>query len=305
MVAASLISALFLAYGALLRVWPVAIVGQILLVLSLYHFFLPPQSEVYPWAWWAAAMPVLVTFLSARAMHQWLRLFPEILGEKRATLSFIAYVYKLVALAGVIRWTFGIVSAEAQMAAFFFLGTFLLATNVRHPDTFGARSSLFLSALGVYLCLGHDTVTATGLNLFAVLLFVAQTPLLDPARALPLSRFENWVMTLAAVWTGWFFVSAWSWPHAGVFHSHVSLAWAVYAFFLFVLGLCSGQAKLRWCGLVVLFAAIVRVLFVDLWGLPSGVRVLTVFLLAIITLGIGLSLVWRNVPPPENSAKNL
>ena len=305
MVAASLISAVFLAYGALFRVWPVAIVGQILLVLSLYHFFFPPQSEVYPWTWWAAATPVLVTFLTARAAHQWIHLFPEIPEQRRATINYVAYAYKLIALAGVVRWTFGVVPATGDMAAFLFFGTLLLAASVRHPSTFGARCSLLLSALGIYLCLDHAASLVTSLNAFAVLLFVAQTPLLDPVRALPLTRFESWVMTLAAVLTGWFFWSAWAWPQSTGARTHLSLAWAIYAFFLFVLGLGSGQGKLRWCGLVVLLAAMLRVLFVDLWSLPGGVRVLTVFLLAIITLGIGLSLIWRNSSLAEHPPKNL
>lgn len=305
MVAASLISALFLAYGALLRVWPVAIVGQILLVLSLYHFFFPPQSEVYPWAWWAAATPVLVTFFSARAAHEWIRLFPELAEEKRIAVNCVAYVSKLVALAGVIRWSFGIIPANENLAAFLFLGTFLLAANVRRPDTFGMRCSLLLSALGMYLCLGPHTAIATWLNGFAVLLFVLQTPLLAPLGRLSLTRFESWVMTLAAVVTGWYFVSVWAWPHAAGVHSRVSLAWAVYAFFLFVLGLCSGQGKLRWCGLVVLVGTMFRVLCLDLWALPGGVRVLTVFLLGIITVGIGLCLIWRDTSVSENPPKIL
>jgi hypothetical protein len=305
MVAASLLSTVFLVYGALLRVWSLAVVGQILLALSLYHFFFPPQGDVYPWTRWAAAMPVLVTFFTARAAHEWLRLFPEIAAEKRAASNYLAYAYKLIALAGVIRWIFGVIPAADQVAAFLLFGTFLLAATVRRPDTFGVRCSLLLGAIGMYLCLGHDTTIMTRLNGFAVLLFVAQTPLLDPVRAALVSAFESWVMSLAAVFTGWFFVSAWAWPPAHAGHSHLSLAWAAYAFFLFVLGLCSGQGRLRWCGLAVLFTAMLRVLFVDLWGLPSGVRVLTVFLLAIITLGIGLSLVWRNTSLPENSPKNL
>jgi len=75
--------------------------------------------------------------------------------------------------------------------------------------------------------------------------------------------------------------------------------------FLFLLGLFTTQSRLRWCGLVVLFAAMLRVLCVDLWTLSAGLRVLTLFLLAIITLGIVLSLILRAVSSPENSPKNL
>jgi hypothetical protein len=294
MVAASLLSLVFLVYGALARVWPVAIVGQVLLALALYHFFFPPQSEVFPWAWWAAAMPVLVTFLTARGAHQWIRLFPEMAESKRAAVDVIAYLYKLVALAGVARWIFGVVPEAGQLAAFLFLGTFLLAANIRRPDSFGARCSLLLSAIGMYLCLTHQVVISTWLNGFAVLLFVAQTPLLGRDGPTRFLRLESIVLILAAATTAWFFVSVWAWPHGTVLRGHLTLAWALCALLLFILGLFSGERALRWCGLVILFSAILRVLLVDLWDLSGGFRVLTFFMIALITLGIGLGLLWRD-----------
>jgi hypothetical protein len=228
-------------------------------------------------------------------------------ASKREAVSFIAYTYKLVALAGVIRWVFGVVPETGQVAGFLFLGTFLLAANMRRPDTFGARCSLLLSALGMALCLDHTAGIATWLNAFAVLLFVAQAPLLGADGPTRLTRFESWALLLAAVATGWYFASVWAWPLGPGTRGHLTLAWALCALFLFILGLFSGQRPLRWCGLVILFAAILRVLCVDLWGLTSGVRVLTFFLIAIITLGIGLSLLWRDDrgSAAQNPPKNL
>jgi hypothetical protein len=294
MVAASLLSALFLAYGALSRVWSVALAGQVLLLLSLYHFFFPPQSEVFPWAAWAAAVPVLVTFLTARAAHQWTHLFPEMSDARRNATNFIGHLYKLIALAGIGRWIFGVVPESSQMAAFLFVATFLLAQNIRRPDAFGARCSLLLSAIGMSLCFTHRVDLATSLNALAVLLLVLQAPLLGPGGPVQVRRFEGMVLLLAAAATAWYFASIWAWPHLAGTRGHLTLAWAICAFFLFLVGLFSGLRALRWCGLVILFSAILRVLCVDLWGLTSGFRVLTFFLIALISLAIGLSLVWRD-----------
>ena len=291
MMAESLIACAFLIYGVLTRVWSLAIAGQILLVLSLCHVFFPPQTDHYPWLAGHAVIPVLLTFAIGRGASHWLHLFPELSGPARSTVRFLADVYKLVALLGMIRLIFAFAPATEYIAAFFFLGTLLVAINVRQPDSFGARCGLVLSSLGVYLCVTHDAPLATALNTVAVLLFLAQLPLLVSAAPSIISHLESWTLTLAAVFTGWYFTTVLAWPHHHGTHSHLTLTWALFALFLFILGLFSGQGRLRWCGLAVLGATMLRVLSFDLWTLPVGLRVLTLFFLAIITLGIVLGLV--------------
>ncbi len=301
----SLLAILFLIYGAMTRVWPLAIAGQALLLLALYHVFFPPQTNVYSWSLIAAATPVIVTFISGRVAHRWLHLFPEYSGAKRDAASFLAYLYKLVALLGLIRLVFAFLPSSEYMAAFFFLGTLLVAFNVHHRDSFGVRCGLLLSALGMYFCMAHEAPLATTLNAFAIVLFLAQLPLLTSTRPSTIHPFESWTLTVAGVFTGWYFISVWTWPHPHGTHSHLSAAWALFAFFLFILGLFSGQGKLRWCGLAVLFATILRVLFFDLWTLPIALRVLTLFFLAIISLGIILGFVLGKTFGSENPARNL
>jgi hypothetical protein len=305
MVAESVIAALFLIYGAWFRVWPLAIAGQSLLALSLYHVFFPPDEDVYPWSPIAAAVPVIVTYLSGRAAHRWILQFPEISGDIRAAGNFIASVYKLLALLGLIRLIFALAPVSHHVAAFLILSTFLVSWNLRLPDSLGVRSGLLLGSIGLYLCATHDMRLATGLNAFAVLLFLAQVPLLISAAPLIVSRLESWTLTLAAVFTGWYFVSVWAWPHHHGTHSHLSVAWALFSLFLFIFGLLCGRRRLRWCGLVVLAFTMLRVLCVDLWSLPPGLRVLTVFLLMIISLGLILGFVLGRTRTPENPPQNL
>jgi len=302
MVGASLLSVAFLVYGALTRVWSVAAAGQILLFLSLAHFFLPPQSGVFPWSWWAAAVPVMVVYATARAAHRWLDLFTEIDESWRAPFRVIAYGYQLIALGALIRWVFGVVPESDQTAAFLFLGTFLLSSGVRHADSFGIRCSFVLSALGMWLYLDHVQAQAhamaTFFNALAMLFFLIQPALLRHEGKSLVTRFESWTLILLSVGTCWMFASAWVWtrinPH------YLTLGWAAFALFLFLFGLIVQENRVRWCGLAILFAAIVRVFFSDLWGLSTGYRVLTFFLLAIIAFSIGFILLRRDTRSPQS-----
>jgi hypothetical protein len=294
-IGASLLSVVFLIYGAFARVWPVAAMGQIFLVLALYHFFFPPDLNVFPWTWWAAAVPVMVVFATARATHEWLRLFTEIPASWRENFRLLAYGYLLVALAGLVRWVFGVVPAGDQIAAFLFLGTFLLSTNVRHPSTFGIRCSFVLSLIGMWLYLDNlqaqAHAMATFLNGLAMLLFLAQTALLRHEGKSLVTPFESWALILFSAGTSWLFVSAWVWTRLSP--GYLTLGWALDALFLFLFGLLVRERRLRWCGMAVVVAAILRVFFCDIWGLPSGYRVLTFIVLSLITLGIGYIILRR------------
>ena len=298
MIGACLLSVAFLVYGALTRVWPVAAVGQIFLALALYHFFFPPNPNVFPWTWVAAAVPVMVVFVSARAAHEWLRLFTDIPTAWRGPLRVLACGYQLLALAALIRWVFAVIPPLEQIAAFLFLGTFLLSLNVRHASPFGIRCSFVLSALGMWLFLrmldssAHDV--ATYLNGFALLLFLAQPALLRHEGNSLVARAESLALILFSVGTGLIYVSflVFGWRNPG----YLTMGWAFYALFLFLFGLVVREPRLRWCGLAVVVAAILRVLCFDMWSLSSGYRVLTFIVLALITLGIGYSILRRTSP---------
>jgi hypothetical protein len=290
LVGASVLSLLFLIYGAFTRTWPLAAAGQLFLAVALYHFFFPPYDGTpFPWTWWAAAMPVASLFATARAALTWLRLFPEIPGAWRRPLSVLAYGYLLLALAGLIRWVFAVVPAEDQMASFLFLGTLVLSSNVRHPSTFGVRCSFVLSAVGMWLYLDQlatqARALATFLNALALLGFLAQPALLRQEGRLLVTRLESWALIVFSVGTGWIFVS--SWVLTRLSPGYLTMGWALYALFLFLFGLLVWERRLRWCGLALVLAAILRVGCYDMWGLSNGYRVLTFFVLTVITLGLG------------------
>ncbi|HEV3273064.1 MAG TPA: DUF2339 domain-containing protein [Candidatus Methylacidiphilales bacterium] len=297
-VGASLLSIAFLVYGAFARVWAVAAIGQIFLALALHHFFFPPDRNVFPWAWWAAALPVVVLFSTARAAHEWLRLFTEIPDSRRKPLRLLAYGYQLLALAGLVRWVFAIVPDWDQVAVFLFLGTLVLSTSVRQSSAFGVRCSFVLSILGMWLYLdnlqAHAHAMAHWLNALAMLLFLAQTALLRHEGKSLATTLESWALIIFSVATSWIFVSAWVWTRLSP--GYLTLGWALFALFLFLFGLFVRERRLRWCGMAVILAAILRVGCCDMWSFSLGYRVLTFIALALITLAIGYILLRRADP---------
>jgi hypothetical protein len=99
------------------------------------------------------------------------------------------------------------------------------------------------------------------------------------------SQAERWALILLSAATGWLFVSAW--VITRIHANYLTMGWALYALFLFLLGLLVWEKRQRWCGLAILLAAIMRVFVWDFWGFSNGYRVLTFLVLTIITLGLG------------------
>ena len=125
-----------------------------------------------------------------------------------------------------------------------------------------------------------------------MLLFLCQPALLRREGDSLITPLETWALVLFSALTNWLFVSAWVWTR--ISPNDLTMGWALFAFFLFMFGTLVGERRLRWCGLFVLFSAIIRVFCYDFWGLSSGFRVLTFLILAMIALGVGFILLRRD-----------
>ena len=143
MVASSLLSLGYLAYGAWTRTWQFMVSGQIYLALAIWTFFNPPVgADNFPWTWWAAALPPAVVFLTGWFAHQGLPRFLTLSESARDCVSAAAYCYQALALGLAVRWIFGIVPAAEDTLAFFLLATGLLLWNMRWPSRFWRESGL-------------------------------------------------------------------------------------------------------------------------------------------------------------------
>ena len=281
MIDASLLACAFLVVGALARIWSLAWMGQVFLAVAVGHFF--QRVNVAPWA---AAVPLTAVFATGRAIHRWLHAFPGFTGARRQAFRTLAFLYQLVALVMLVDALVAVVPVADLAATFLLLGTLVLGLNARRSRAFGVRCSLVLSGLGALLILfapGHPALTL--LSTLGVLAFLAQPAILARAPKPTGTPSEAWLLILVSAVTGWIFVAGNVAARLGA--ESITAGWAVYALVLFLLGLLLHECRQRWCGLVVLLAAILRVFAVDFWGLSSGFRVLTFIVLTLITLGLG------------------
>jgi len=305
MIGASLLSVVFLIYGAFVRVWSVAAAGQVVLVLALYHFFFPPQHDIFPWTWWAAAVPVMVVFATARAAHEWLAQFSDFHEAWRRPFHLLAYGYLILALIGLVRWIFGVdvIPESEHISAFLFFGTLILSNSVRHESAFGVRCSFLLTATGMWLYFDDFATSAhamaTFLNGLAMLLLLSQPALLRHEGKSLVTRLETWILIILATATSWAFVSAWVWTR--LTPGYLTMGWALDALFLFIFGLLVREPRLRWCGMAVVAAAILRVLCYDMWSFSLGYKLLTLIVLTFITFGIGYGILRRSASESGNS----
>ena len=301
MIAASLLSVAFLVWGAFSRVWSIAVVGQLFLAVAVYHFFELLGAGI-PLSWQATSLPLVVIFATAHAVHQWLRLSPHVTGDSSLYLSAFAYLYQLIALAMVICWIDVHVSPPNQVATFLFLGTALLVWNIRRPSAFGLRCSFVLSLAGLYVFLEQLQDNARSLPTFvhalAFLTLLAQPTFLRRSVPPLVSTIESWSLILLSAGAGLLFVSNCVDVRYGL--AWLTMGWAFYAVFLYLYGLLVSERRLQWCGLAVLLIALVRVGFVDIWGLSNLYKVLTFLVLTLVTLGLGY-LVLHNASASKKS----
>jgi hypothetical protein len=291
LVVSALLAGAFLALGAVMRVGPLAAMGPLFLLVSVAHFFLPAgRLTPFTWSWPFALAPVVIVFVIGRSVGHWMREHPEIRGGARIALRACSYACEILALVMVIRVLAGLVPETCQLGVFLFFSTLLLLWNLRPGGAFGVRCSLVLTAAGLvllFLQLATDPrLIVRPLNALGLLCLLLQPALMRLVGRRVVTELESWLLILAATVAGWLFVSAWILPRETV--AYLTMGWTLYALFLFCLALLSHERRLRWCGLAVLIAAIIRLLLVDMWAPSNGFRVLTTFaVLTLVTLGLG------------------
>ena len=286
---ASLLSVAFLIWGLFTRVWQMAAAGQLFLAIALYHFFIPPGDDPFPWKWWAAPLLLAVVFSTARGTHTWLNLFKGELDNRHRSLRMLAYGYQLLALAMLIHWISAVMSPLDQVAVFIFLGMMVLSWNVNHRNLFGVRCSYVLTLLGLSLYLenvsSNALAMATFVNGLALLSLLVQPAMLPLRGKFRVTNFESWAVVLISAGAGLFFVT--NWVEVRFTMGYLTMNWALYGLFLFLLGPLLQERRLRSCGIAMLVAAIGRAVLHDFWTLSSGYQILTAIALMFTTLSVG------------------
>lgn len=313
MIAAALLSLVFVAYGTWIRLWAFALAGQILLGLSVYTFLAGGNNDnfpwtTFPWTWWAAAIPIATVYATGWIARRFTvgspgtpreRVLPgraERAGSDvqaqdsaidfRPALRILARVYQSIALGLLIRCVFGTAPAPEITLALFALATAFIAGGAFARSSYAIRSGFVLSAVGAVHYVnapGQENLLFTWADAFAFALFVAQPALLRYLARDLVTREESWIVVLLSSGMAWLFTSNSITAYAG---DHLTLGWAGLAVALILIGFAANERRQRWCGLGLLVAAILRVALHDVWQWSDLGKVLTFLALTVICLGL-------------------
>ncbi len=196
-------------------------------------------------------------------------------------------VYIGLALALVVRWIYGVMPTDEITVTLLALATALVATGLPASASSLIRAGFVLDLVGSanYL-LGSNFLVApsfTWLDATACALFLAQPGLLRHWGRELISEAESWLVVLISSAMAWLFISN---SMVAANSPNLTLAWALLALALIVIGFAAGERRQRWCGLGVLVAAFARVAVHDFWGFSDVGKVITFFALTVICLGL-------------------
>ena len=288
MIAASLLSLGFLLYGMAMSSGAFAVAGQLLLACGIYTFLALPGVD-FPWTWWAAVTPIVVTYLTAWLLRAWLQRSEAARLEagNRELLKLAVPLYQTLTLLLVVRWVFGIVPDDHVPLTFYALGTGLVVWNLIQPSSLGVRFGLVLDLFGSYAyvsqAMSEVHYGTTWANALGLVLLLGQPALLRYGGRDIVSRLESWLLILLSSGLAWLYVST-SISDAQSFDQ--TLGWALVALALILIGFAANERRQRWCGLGVLVAAILRVAVYDFWKFSDFDKVITFFALTVICLGL-------------------
>jgi hypothetical protein len=284
MVAAALLSLVFLAYGAWSRLWTFMAAGQILLGLSIFTFL---NRTFFPWSWWAAAIPIGVVFGMGWGLRE---LFPRRFVKdetSRQTLRVVARVYQSIATGLLVRWVFGIAPEAEITLVLSVIGTAFVAGGIFWRSGYGIRSGLVLGLVGIchYVMAPADSglYPFTWMDAGAFASFLAQPALLRRWGRELITPAESWATIMISSAATWLFISN---AIAATGSPNLTLGWTLVAVTLIILGFVAHERRQRWCGLAILVAAFVRVAVHDFWIFSDLLKVLTFLVLTVICLGL-------------------
>jgi uncharacterized membrane protein len=280
----SLLAVAVTIYGLVTRLWPLAICGQVFLIVSGWEFLRQLFGEKPEWYFPLAPLAVLVGLSFATVA--WFARKPDENPEIRDPLLKLALVYRWLALAMSLIWIWQYIPERQRV------WTYMLAAAVVFAVALWRRTREALIAAAVYatvslvvLWMKEDfAMDVWWPNLLSLLaIFVIQQILRRLATRLPLPETGHGIMVFVAGVSLWRFLSCWV-PTSGLF---LTMSWAGFALLVFTAGMVLRERFLRWFGLGVLAASIGRVVLVDVWKQETIYRVLTFMALGVALLVVG------------------
>lgn len=282
----SLLAVGLTAYGVFTRYWPLAICGQVFMVVSAGQFLWQLLNAKPGWHYALAPMAAL----GALSFSTWLWFArkPDSKPPARDSLLQLAMVYRWVALLMAIWWVCEYISDREQIWVFLLLGlgVFLFAGWRQSRETLLFGAMFTLCGLVLVWLPSQRGLLVYAPNAIALLVFLAQQQIARrrPERYPLDETVHNAIIVIGALCV-WRFVSCWVFESAD--KDYLTATWSALALVLFGCGLGLRERMYRWAGLAVLAAALGRVIVFDVWKLETIYRVLSFMALGIVLLVLG------------------
>ncbi len=283
----ALLAVLFAVGGGVLRMWPLAIVGQFFLAVSVLEFH-RQIFDGHP-AGWAAIVPILVLGGNAIAGSEWIHRF----GKDNHKLADNLTAAVVIARVGLVLMS-TIYAVEHFAPELRFLALALIGTVIflrgAHDQVIGRieTGSAFIGA--GYLLFwfhGFDKDHTHAADLIAILILMGRHIAASQMKELfHLTRRHHTFIILAGGTTLWLWVTRASLnAHENGFV--MTLAWGLLAFALTGIGFWLKEREYRRLGIGILILAIARIFMIDVWELSLGFRVLSFMGLGLVLIGLG------------------
>jgi hypothetical protein len=272
-------------YGAATRNWVLTLTAQIFSVLMVVSFLI--QSAGDSVSKFVALTPLVVLTVLSVGARRWV-VAQGIESKSVDVVRQLALWYGRVAMALVVWWTFAYIDSAERAWFFTVLGVLALTVSGWRAsrEFLGFTAVLHVCALAGLLQQLVGGQAVYWLNFAAVFAWMAEQRW---ARRQP-ARFSMPAMVHSAVIISagaalWWLAS--QWVMRGFSGFYLTASWSVFAFGVFAAGILLRERVYRWLGLVVLGAAIGRVVLFDVWRLETIYRILSFFALGFVLLVLG------------------
>jgi uncharacterized membrane protein len=282
----SLLAVAMTIYGVATRAWPLAICGQIFLVVSVWEFFGQVWTEKPDWFFPLA--PVAMLGMLSLATVGWFARQPDSDAKVRDPLLKVALVYRWTALAMSLCWLWQYIPDRQHAGAFMAaaIGVFALAVWRRNREALVAAAIYALVSVATLWAREDFEMDVYWVNLLSLLALPAMQQIL---RRVPKDFLLDEKIHGAIIFIGgvslWRLASCWAAAFTGGFF--ITMIWVGFAVLVFAAGMLLRERFHRWLGLGVLAAAVGRVVLVDVWKQETIYRVLTFMALGVALLVIG------------------
>jgi hypothetical protein len=280
----SLLAIVISAYGFLTRSWFMVAAGQLFLFVSGCQF--ASQLANGEPGWFLALAPMAALGFLSIFTVSWLARKPGINRMISEPVLQIALVYRVVAVAMSLWWTWRYIhpSEQCWFVAVAGFVLFLLAGWRRNQELL-IYSAVFTFA-GVVRFLIPAGAAVYWPDFLALLLIPIQQRIAKSfQKNYPLSAEIHAGAMIVGGLSLWLYLSRWVLISADGFY--LTATWSGWALVLFIVGIALRERVYRWLGLGVLGCALGRVAIFDVWKLATIYQILSFMALGIVLLVLG------------------